>query len=113
MSGSWLQTRWSGVRTEELAKIQSIVPIVRSTATRKAIITLDNGQVRMQINYAKLCLSGYDKVAIRRANLGSYLLYKSGSKTSMRVKRISWRAALATKRALNTTKRCDRFRPTM
>jgi hypothetical protein len=75
--------------TSEIDEITSFVSEVRSSASGKAIITLDNGQVWAQTDNSRLRLSGYDKVIIRRASLGSYLLFKSGSKTSMRVQRIS------------------------
>ncbi len=75
--------------THEIDRIESFVAKIRASASGKAIITLDNGQVWAQTDNSRLRLSGYDKVTIRRASLGSYLLYKSGSKTSMRVKRIS------------------------
>ena len=75
--------------TSEIDEIVSFVSEIGSSASGKAIITLDNGQVWAQTDNSSLRLSGYDKVSIRRASLGSYLLFKSGSKTSMRVKRIS------------------------
>ena len=75
--------------TKEIDQIKVLVSKVRSSASGKAIITLDNGQVWMQIDNTRLRLSGYDQVIIRRASLGSYMLNKVGSKTRMRVKRIS------------------------
>lgn len=83
------QSVQKATKTQEIDEIISIVTKVRESATGKAVIYLDNGQVWTQIDSARLRLSGYDKVSIRRASLGSYLLYKDGSKTSMRVKRIS------------------------
>ena len=75
--------------TTEMNRLEAFVSKVRSSATGKAIITLDNGQVWTQIDSSSLRLSGYDKVIIKRASLGSYMLNKVGSKTTMRVKRIS------------------------
>lgn len=75
--------------TKEIDQIEALVSKVGSTATGKAVITLDNGQVWTQIDNTKLRLSDYDQVIIRRAFLGSFMLNKVGSKTSMRVKRIS------------------------
>jgi hypothetical protein len=75
--------------TIEIDRIVATITNIRSSAGGKAIITLDNGQVWTQIDSSKLRLSSYDKVTIRRASLGSFMLNKSGSKTPMRVKRIS------------------------
>jgi hypothetical protein len=75
--------------SNEIDQIQATVTRLRSSATRKAIITLDNDQVWTQIDNSRLRLSVDDKVTIRRASMGSFLLYKSGRKSSMRVKRIS------------------------
>ena len=58
-------------------------------ATGKVVITLDNGQVWSQVDRSSLRLSTHDKVSIRRASLGSFMLYKAGRKTPMRVKRVS------------------------
>ena len=75
--------------TTEIDQIDARVTEVRTSATGKAVITLDNGQVWKQIDSSRLRLSGDDEVTIRRASLGSFMLYKTGSKSLMRVKRIS------------------------
>lgn len=75
--------------TTEIDQMDARVSEVRKSATGKAIITLDNGQVWKQIDSSRLRLSSDDQVTIRRASLGSFLLYKTGSKSLMRVKRIS------------------------
>ncbi len=74
---------------KEIDRIEARVSKVRSLATGKVIITLDNGQVWTQIDNTRLRLSSYDQVIIRRASMGSFMLQKVGSKRSMRVKRIS------------------------
>ena len=75
--------------TTEINQMNARVSAVRKSTTGKAIITLDNGQVWKQIDSSRLRLSGDDEVTIRRASLGSFMLYKTGSKSLMRVKRIS------------------------
>lgn len=75
--------------TSEIDQITSLVSSVRSSAAGKAVITLDNGQVWTQIDNTKLRLSNFDQVTIRRASMGSFMLRKVDSKTSIRVKRIS------------------------
>ena len=75
--------------TEEIDRLESLVSKIRFTASGKAIITLDNGQIWTQVDSSRLRLSGYDRVVIRKASLGSFMLTKVGSKTAMRVKRIS------------------------
>lgn len=73
----------------EIDEIESRISNIRYSTAGKAIITLDNGQVWTQIDNARLRLSEYDPVVIRRAALGSFMLRKASSKTPMRVKRIS------------------------
>jgi len=75
--------------TTEIDQMAARVSEVRQSATGKTIITLDNGQVWKQIDSSRLRLSSDDQVTIRRASLGSFMLYKTGSKSLMRVKRIS------------------------
>ena len=75
--------------SKEIDRLESFVSELSFTAGGKAIITLDNGQVWTQIDSTRLRLSGYDKVIIRKASLGSFMLTKVGSKITMRVKRIS------------------------
>lgn len=74
--------------SKEIDRIESFVTKIKPAADGKAIITLDNGQVWTQIDNSRLRLSSYDKVVIRRASLGSFMLNKDGSKTSMRVRRV-------------------------
>lgn len=74
---------------KEIDRLESLVSKIRISASGKAIITLDNGQVWTQVDSSRLRLSGYDRVVIRKASLGSFMLTKVGSKTTMRVKRIS------------------------
>ncbi len=73
--------------TEEIDRIEAIVVEVHKSASGKAVITLDNGQVWKQSDSAKARLSVNDKVTIRRRSFGSYTLYNK--KTAIRVKRIS------------------------
>ena len=75
--------------TMDIDRLEAFVSKVSSSANGKAIITLDNGQVWTQVDSSRLRLSGYDRVVIRKASLGSFMLTKVGSKTTMRVKRIS------------------------
>lgn len=75
--------------TKEIDRIEARVTEVLLLATGKVIIILDNGQVWKQKDRSKLRLSGDEQVIIRRASFGSFLLTKVGSKTPMRVKRIS------------------------
>ena len=75
---------------KEIESIQAkISKLQKSAATGYVVITLDNGQVWKQIDNSRLRLSNDDDVTIRRAALGSFMLFKSGKKTMMRVKRIS------------------------
>ncbi len=73
--------------TKEIDRIEVIVVEVHKSASGKAVITLDNGQVWKQSDGSRARLSVNDKVTIRRRSFGSYSLYSA--KTSIRVKRIS------------------------
>ncbi len=73
--------------TKEIDRIETIVVAVHKSASGKAVITLDNGQVWKQSDSSRARLSVNDKVTIRRRSFGSYSLYST--KTSIRVKLIS------------------------
>ena len=73
--------------TKAIDRIEAIVVEVHKSASGKAVITLDNGQVWKQSDGSRARLSVNDKVTIRRRSFGSYSLYST--KTSIRVKRIS------------------------
>ncbi len=73
--------------TEEIDRIEARIVEIRNSASGKAVITLDNGQVWMQTENTRARLSVNDKVTIRRRSFGSYSLYNK--KTAIRVKRIS------------------------
>ncbi len=74
--------------TERIDQIEAGISEMRYSRTGKPIITLDNGHIWQQIDSENLRLSENDRVIIRRASCGSYLLKKAGSKRSMRVTRI-------------------------
>jgi len=73
--------------TEEIDRIEARIVEIRNSASGKAVITLDNGQVWMQTESSRARLSVNDTVTIRRRSFGSYSLYNK--KTAFRVKRIS------------------------
>ena len=73
--------------TEEIDRIEARIVAIRNSASGKAVITLDNGQVWMQTESSRARLSVNDTVTIRRRSFGSYSLYNK--KTAIRVKRIS------------------------
>lgn len=73
---------------EEISEIEATIFEVRHTRHGKAVISLDSGQIWQQVDSQKMRLTKNDKVLIRRASFGSFLLKKVGSKRSIRVKRI-------------------------
>ncbi len=73
--------------TKEIDRIEAVVVEVYKSASGKAVITLDNGQVWKQSDASRTHLSVNDKVTIRRRSFGSYTLFNK--KNSIRVKRIS------------------------
>ncbi len=81
------QSVQEATNTKEIDQIEATVVEIRKSASGKAIITLDNGQVWIQSDSTRARVSVNDKVTIRRRSFGSYSLYST--KTSIRVKRIS------------------------
>ena len=60
---------------------------VKKDPLGKLVLTLDNGQVWVQIDSATSRIESGDVVRIRRAALGSYLLAGADGKRSIRVRR--------------------------
>jgi len=58
--------------TKEIDRIEAIIVEVHKSASGKAVITLDNGQVWRQSDGSRTHLSVNDKVTIRRRSFGSY-----------------------------------------
>lgn len=77
--------RASGVG--QLEEITATIEDVYVPTYGKLVLTLDNGQVWSQVDSSSLHLRTGDKVRIRRASLGSYLLGTSGSNKTIRVRR--------------------------
>lgn len=72
----------------QIEQIGATIVEISTTASGKAAVTLDNGQVWRQTTTSTMRLSKGDKVLIRRGSLGSYKLTKDGTKRSMKVKRV-------------------------
>ncbi len=73
--------------TKEIDRIEAVIVEVHKSASGKAVITLDNGQVWKQSGSSRTHLSVDDNVTIRRRSFASYTLFNK--KNSIRVKRIS------------------------
>ncbi len=74
--------------TERIEKLEARVTRLQWSSSGKFVVKLDNGQVWRQIDTGDLRLSEGDTVVIRKAALGSFMMQKSGSKRSNRVKRV-------------------------
>ena len=72
---------------ERTDSMESIITGLTATAHGKHVITLANGQVWTQTDTLKLRLQAGDRVTIRRAALGSYLLAVADGTRSIRVNR--------------------------
>lgn len=72
---------------EQISEIEAVVTDVRKSATRKLSVTLDNGQTWRQIDNQPLLLKRGEKVIVRKASLGSFLMEKQSGSRSIRVKR--------------------------
>ena len=76
------------VINEEPDVITLEVVKVKKNPYGKLTVYLEQGQVWKQVNSDSLRLKPKDKIEIRKASLGSYLMAKPGSAKLMRVKRI-------------------------
>lgn len=74
---------------EQISEIEAIVTDVQKTATRKFIVSLDNGQTWRQLDGQRLSIMSGDAVIVRKASLGSYLLEKQSGSRSIRVTRLN------------------------
>jgi hypothetical protein len=72
---------------EQIDNIVAYVTDVQESATRKLVITLENGQVWRQLDNQRLPLKTGETVVIRKASLGSFLLEKDTGSRNIRVKR--------------------------
>ena len=72
---------------EQIDSIVAKVSDVQTLATKKVVITLDNGQVWRQLDNQRLSLKAGEAVVIRKASLGSFLLEKDSGSRNIRVKR--------------------------
>lgn len=72
---------------EQIDQIEAVVTEVRKSATRKLVVTLDNGQVWRQLDSQPMRLKSGESVIVRKASLGSFLMEKQSGSRSIRVKR--------------------------
>ena len=73
---------------EKLDQIQARVTGLKRSVDKKFTITLDNGQIWRQIDNQRIPLRNEDRIIIREATLGSYLMEKHSGSGSIRVKRL-------------------------
>ena len=73
---------------EKLEQIQARITGLKRSVDKKFTITLDNGQIWRQIDNQRIPLRNEDKIIIREATLGSYLMEKQSGSGSIRVKRL-------------------------
>ena len=73
---------------EQIEHIEATVTDVRESASRKLVISLDNGHVWRQLDNKTLDLENGDEVIVRKASLGSFKLEKQSGSRSIRVKRV-------------------------
>ena len=73
---------------EQIDHVEAVISEVRKSASRKLLVTLDNGQVWRQLDNQTLHLKSGESVIIRKASLNSYLMGKKSGGRSIRVKRV-------------------------
>ena len=73
---------------EKIDHIQATITGLKRSVTKKYTITLDNGQIWRQLDNQRIPLRNEDKIIIREASLGSYLMEKQSGSGSIRVKRL-------------------------
>jgi len=69
-------------------RIEASVVELRTIASNKVAVVLDNGQVWRQTTASSLRLSEGDDIVIRRRSFGSHTLQKAGAARSMKVQRV-------------------------
>ncbi len=74
---------------EQIDNIIMTVTDVQESATRRLIVTLENGQVWQQLDDKRLHIKTGETVTIRKASLGSFLMEKNSGSRAIRVKRIN------------------------
>ena len=72
---------------EQIDHVEAVVTEVQHSATRKLLVTLDNGQVWRQLDNQTMRLKSGESVVIRKASLNSFLMGKKSGGRSIRVKR--------------------------
>ena len=72
---------------EQIDQVEAMVTEVRKSATRKLVITLDNGQIWRQLDSQTMRLKNGESVVVRKASLNSFLMEKKSGSRSIRVKR--------------------------
>ena len=73
---------------ETIDRIEAGIVELKTIASNKVAVVLDNGQVWRQTTASSLRLSEGDSVVIRRRSFGSHTLQKAGSARSMKVQRV-------------------------
>ncbi len=73
---------------ETVDRIEASVVELRTIASNKIAVVLDNGQVWRQTTASSLRLSEGDDIVIRRRSFGSHTLQKAGAARSMKVQRV-------------------------
>lgn len=72
---------------EQIDHVEAVVTEVRKSATRKLVVSLDNGQVWRQLDNQTMRLKSGETVIVRKASLNSFLMQKQAGGRSIRVKR--------------------------
>lgn len=71
-----------------LEELNQRITAMRRNPDGKLVLTLENGQVWVQLDSRRVRLAAGDEVRIRRAAMGSYLLAGADMTQGMRVRRI-------------------------
>lgn len=72
---------------EQIDQVEAVVTEIRESATRKLVITLDNGQIWRQLDGQTMRLKNGEPVIVRKASLNSFRMGKKSGGRSIRVKR--------------------------
>ena len=72
---------------EQIDRDEAVETEIRESATRKLVITLDNGQIWRQLDSQTMRLKNGEPVIVRKASLNSFRMEKKSGGRSIRVKR--------------------------
>ena len=74
---------------EQIDHVEAVITNIQKSASRKLVVTLDNGQTWRQLDSRPIHFKSGEAVIVREASLNSFLMEKKSGSRSIRVKRVN------------------------